>query len=42
MNDKKERDREWKIMEQFTHEWIYLVSILAVIVLIMMMLKDVV
>jgi hypothetical protein len=39
---KKERDREWKIMEQFTHEWIYLVSILAVVVIIMLVLKDVV
>jgi hypothetical protein len=29
-------------MEQFTHEWIYLVSILAVIVIVMLMLKDVV
>jgi len=42
MKNKKERNREWKIMEQFTHDWIYLVSILAVVVLIMMMLKDVV
>jgi hypothetical protein len=42
MDDKKERDREWNIMEQFTHEWIYLVSILAVIVIVMLMLKDVV
>jgi len=40
--NKKERNREWKIMEQFTHEWIYLVSILAVVILIMLMLKDVV
>ena len=39
---KKERDSEWKIMEQFTHEWIYLVSILAVVVIIMLVLKDVV
>jgi len=39
---KKERDREWKRMEQFTHEWRYLVSILAVVVIIMLVLKDVV
>ena len=42
MNNKKERNREWKIMEQFTHEWVHLVSILAVIVIVMLMLKDVV
>ena len=42
MNDKKEKDREWKIMEQFTYDWIYLVSILAVIIIVMLMLKDVV
>ena len=42
MKNKKERDREWKIMEKFTYEWVYLVSILAVIVIIMLMIKDVV
>ena len=42
MNNKKERDREWKIMEKSTHEWIYLVSILTVIVIIILGLKDVV
>jgi hypothetical protein len=42
MNNKKERNREWKIMEQFTHEWVHLVSILAVIVIVILMLKDVV
>ena len=42
MKNKKEREREGRIMEKFTYEWIYLVSILAVVVLIMMMLKDVV
>ena len=42
MNDKKEKDREWKIMEQFTYDWVYLVSILAVIIIVMLMLKDVV
>jgi hypothetical protein len=42
MNNKKERNREWKIMEKFTHEWVHLVSILAVIVIVILMLKDVV
>ena len=42
MKNKKERYRQWKIMEKFTYDWIYLVSILAVIVLIMIILKDVV
>ena len=42
MKNKKERKKEWRIMEKFTYEWIYLVSILAVVVLIMIMLKDVV
>ena len=42
MNDKKEKDIEWKIMEQFTYDWVYLVSILAVIIIVMLMLKDVV
>jgi len=42
MKNKKQREREWRIMEKFTYEWIYLISILAVVVLVMIMLKDVV